>query len=109
MIAGRADQLCRFERRNETPDAYGNVSTGWATLLEIRGFLRFETGRERLAGGRPQSEVAAEIEVTALASTRAITAADRVVIDGETYAIRAVVEPPRRGVVHISAVRGAAG
>lgn len=109
MIAGRADRLCRFERRDTTPDIYGNVSTGWATLLEIRAFLRFEGGRERSEAGRPESQVSAEIEVRALASTRAITAADRVVIDGAVYAIRAVVEPPRRGVILITVERGAAG
>lgn len=107
--AGKLVNSCRFERRNETADAYGNVSTGWATLVSRKGWLKFGSSRERIEGGRTESAVMGTLWLRADAATRAITAADRVEIDGAMYAIRSAVAPAQTGRVEMVVELGAAG
>ena len=109
MQAGALDRRCLFERRDTTADAYGNVTSGgWTALATLWGYLRFERGRERVEAGRVESAVAATLQIRASATARGITAADRVTVDGDAFAIRAVVEQPRSGVIELTLERGVA-
>jgi SPP1 family predicted phage head-tail adaptor len=107
--AGALDRRCRFERRDTTPDAYGNVTAGaWTTLLTVWGALSEKPGREAMKAGRMESAALAEIWIRDSAAARGITAADRVVIDGAAYAIRHVGLPQRSGMITIQIERGVA-
>lgn len=108
MQAGALDRRCAFERRDDVPDDYGNVSTGWAARLTVWGALRFERGRERVEAGRMESALGAVLHVRASAASRAVTTADRVTIDGAVYAIRTIAEDPRSGMLEMTIERGVA-
>jgi SPP1 family predicted phage head-tail adaptor len=107
--AGRLDRRCLFETRDTTPDDYGNVTSGgWTPIGTFWAQLTFERGRERMEAGRMESAVGATLKLHSSATTRSIAAADRVTIDGESYAIRAVWLPPRSGVIEMTIEKGVA-
>jgi len=106
--AGLADQKCQFKRRDTTPDAYGNVSAGtWTALLSVWGRLSEKPGREAMNAGRMESTAMASLMIRDSAAARGITAADRVQIDGRTYAIREIMPPQRTGWITMMIERGA--
>lgn len=110
MKPGKLDRRCRFERRAEATDAYGNVTDGeWECIAVLWGDLMFQSGRERIAGGRQESAVSANLRIRASGQSRGISAADRVVIDNAEYVIRAVMEPPRSGMIEMTLERGVVG
>ena len=109
MQAGRLDRRCAFERRDETPDEYGNASSGnWVALATLWGDLRFERGRERVEAGRMESALSAVLTIRSSVTARGITPADRVTIDGAVYAIRTIAETPRSGAIEMTIERGVA-
>jgi len=101
----------QFQRLDTTSDTLGNVSAGtWANLWADKGQLLLERGREQLAAGRLQGSVMGVLVVRASTETRAITAADRVVIDSVNYNIRSNVPRDRRnGWLEMVVERGVAG
>lgn len=108
MRAGRMDRSCRFERRVAAADIYGNVHSGaWETVTAVAGWLRLGAGREGQEGGRTEAGLDARLEVRASAAVRAVTEADRVVIDSVAWSIRSIAEPPRRGRIEFAIERGA--
>jgi len=109
MQAGLADQKCQFERRDMTADAYGNVTSGgWISLLSVWGRLSNKPGREAMNAGRMESTAMASLTIRDSAAARGITAADRVTIDGQAYAIREIMPPQRTGWITMVVERGAA-
>lgn len=109
MSAGRLRHRCAFERRDTTADAYGNVSAGWVSLVTVWGGLSVERGRERMEAGRLESDVGGVLHVRSSSETRAITAADRVTIDGQVYVINSVTNPDQRDVMlEMTIIRGVA-
>lgn len=91
---------CRFQRRRVEPDIYGNVNDGqWVDMFTVFGDLRLGSGREVEQGGRSDGVVAATLKVRDSRATRGVTAADRVVIEGQEFAIRAAVRPPRSATI----------
>lgn len=95
---GHLRARAEFYRRNETRDDYGNVSSGWTAtpFLRVWAGLEMERGRERIEAGRLESAVSGVLTVRFSTETRAITAADKVRIGGEDYAIRTITDPDRR-------------
>lgn len=109
MRAGRMDRRCAFTRLDTTPDDYGNVTAGtWGALLTVWGRLSEKPGREAVAAGRLESSAMAELTIRDSAAARGITAADRVTIDGQAYAIRDVRPPQRTGEIALVVERGVA-
>lgn len=107
MQAGRLDRRCAFQRRDTTPDAYGNVTAGgWVALLTVWGRLDERAGREAIEAGRVESTAPGTLTIRDSAAARGITAADRVLIAGTAYAIRDVRPPQRWGVIEMVVERG---
>jgi SPP1 family predicted phage head-tail adaptor len=101
---------CLFERRAVAADAYGNPTDGtWTTLTTVWGALRVERATERMDGGRMASPVAGVVTIRSSATARGITAADRVTVRGDVYAIRAVTNPDgREALLEVHVERGVA-
>lgn len=95
--AGRLRSRCTFQRRVAASDGYGNVTDGtWTDIATVWGGLDERSTREAMIGGRLQSEVSSVLSVRSSATTRGITAADRVVIDGAGYIITGITNTDQR-------------
>lgn len=82
-----------FQRLSEgAADDYGNVYSGWSDLATRSADLREQKGRERITGGALQDKALATLRVRSDSTTSTITAADRVVARGITWAIKDVMQ-----------------
>ena len=82
-----------FQRLSEgTVDAYGNVYTGWATLVTRSADLREQKGKEKISGGVLEDNNFATMRVRPDSVTETVTAADRVIARGITWAIKNVIQ-----------------
>lgn len=91
--AGLYRERAVFQRLSEgAVDAYGNVYTGWGSLATRWADMRERTGKERLSGGALADVGNATLRVRSDSVTQGITAADRVVIRGTTWAIKDVIQ-----------------
>jgi|TARA_R110000796_G_scaffold115588_1_gene227698 head-tail adaptor len=87
--AGLFRDRVTFQRLDSgTVDAYGNVYTGWANLATRSADLRERTGKEAIEGGALADVSLATMRCRADSVTSAVTAADRVVARGITWAIK---------------------
>lgn len=110
MRAGQMNSRCRFERRVEAADAYGNVTDGsWREIMTVWGSLFYESGREAMAAGRPESSVRATLWIHSSQAARDLTPADRVTIADAEFAVIALVEAPESGRIRVDLDRGVAG
>ena len=91
--AGLLRDRVTFERlSSQSPDDYGNVYSGWATLATRSADLRERTGKEAIEGGALQDVAMATMRCRSDSVTAAVTAADRVVARGITWAIKNVTQ-----------------
>lgn len=91
--AGIYRERAVFQRLSESAiDAYGNVYTGWTSLVTRWADMRERTGKERLSGGALADVGNATLRVRSDSTTQTITSADRVVIRGYTWAIKDVIQ-----------------
>lgn len=82
-----------FERLNaQAPDAYGNVSSGWKPFAKRYANLRERTGKEAVEGGALSDVGIATMYCRSDTVMRSVTAADRVVARGITWAIKSVAQ-----------------
>lgn len=89
--AGLMRERVVFQRLTEgAVDDYGNPYTGWAAITNGTRWadLREQKGKERISGGALQDRAMATLRVRADSITSAITAADRVIARGITWAIK---------------------
>ncbi len=90
MRASRYRDRVSLERETDTGalDTYGNpVSPSWGELGDFWGNLRETTGKERVAAGRLEAPATATLRLRRSPEAEAITAADRVLARGQTWAI----------------------
>jgi SPP1 family predicted phage head-tail adaptor len=98
--AGQYRERAAFERLTDgSIDAYGNTYTGWEALATRWADMRERTGKEDIQGGVLSDVGAATMRVRKDSTTSTITAADRVVIRGATWAIKDVIQVDRKGTV----------
>jgi head-tail adaptor len=98
--AGLYRERAEFQRLVEgAVDDYGNVYTGWATLDTRFADMRERTGKEAIQGGALADVGPATMRVRMDSVTETITAADRVVIRGKTWAIKDVMQVDAKGTV----------
>lgn len=98
--AGTFSERATFQRLNQGAiDAYGNVYTGWANAGVRWADMRERTGREAIQGGALSDVAMATMRCRADSFTDTITAADRVVIRGYTWAIKNVTHIDAKDVV----------
>lgn len=82
----------------ETRDAYGAVIPGWQELATVRATVEAIGGQERRADG---AQVSAHSHRLMLRWRSDITTACRVLVDGKTLLIRAVMEVGRRRMLRV--------
>lgn len=90
--AGLFRDRVTFERMASTTDDFGNVSGAWSVLASRSADLRERTGKEEIQGGVLADVAVATMRVRKDATTEAVTAADRVVARGITWAIRSIIQ-----------------
>lgn len=91
--AGQYRERAVIQRLTEgTVDDYGNVYSGWSTVATRWADMRERTGKEMIQGGELSNVGQATLRVRSDITTQAITAADRIVIRGYTWAIKDVVQ-----------------
>jgi SPP1 family predicted phage head-tail adaptor len=91
--AGLLRDRVTFERLAEgSVDDYGNVYTGWENLASRSADLRERTGKEAITGGALQDKSMATMRVRSDSTTETVTAADRVIARGYTWAIKNVIQ-----------------
>lgn len=91
--AGLLRERVTFQRLTEgAVDDCGNVYSGWSDLATRSADLREQKGRERITGGALRDAALATMRVRSDSTTSAITAADRVLARGITWAIKDVMQ-----------------
>ena len=91
--AGLMRERVTFQRLSEgSADDYGNVYSGWSNLAVRSADLREQKGRERITGGALQDKALATLRVRSDSTTSSVTAADRVIARGITWAIKDVMQ-----------------
>jgi len=91
--AGAFGERATFQRLDQSAiDAYGNVYTGWSEYGVRWADMRERVGKEMIEGGALSDVAMATMRCRADTVTKAITAADRVVIRGTTWAIKNVTQ-----------------
>lgn len=98
--AGLYRERAEFQRLVEgAVDDYGNVYTGWQKLATRAADLRERTGKEAIQGGALADVGPATMRVRMDSVTSTVTAADRVVIRGKTWAIKDVIQVDAKATV----------
>lgn len=91
--AGLLRERATFQRLNEgAVDEYGNVYTGWSDVGTRSADLRERTGKETIQGGALSDVSVATMRCRSDSLTASVTAADRVVIRGYTWAVKNVIQ-----------------
>ena len=91
--AGLLRERVEFQRMAENSvDAYGNTYGGWASLAHRSADLREQKGKEKISGGVLEDNNLATMRVRSDSLTETVTAADRVVARGITWAIKNVMQ-----------------
>lgn len=92
MRSGRLRQRVTLQTRDTTPDAYGQQPTTWSDFAaSVPAEVVPLSGREFVAAGGTQDEVLARVTIRYMAG---VAPAMRLVFDGETYNIAAVLPDP---------------
>lgn len=104
MSAGRLRERVTFQSMTEGDDGYGNTVTDWADIekspgvsLTVWADIRETLGKERVDAGRVEDSNTATLRIRASLATRALTAANRVMMRGEAWNIRSVVPVANSG------------
>jgi SPP1 family predicted phage head-tail adaptor len=93
MQAGRLSTSIAIERQVTTTDAIGQPLTDWVTFALVWANVRHLSGSESIKAGAVTSAVQASMRVRWLTG---IDAGMRVLSDGQTYQIKAVLPDARR-------------
>jgi SPP1 family predicted phage head-tail adaptor len=98
--AGQYRERAEFQRLSEgSVDDYGNVYTGWASLVTRWADMRETTGKEAIEGGAIANAGLATLRVRSDSTTQGITTADRVIVRGVTWAIKGLVQIDQKNTV----------
>jgi SPP1 family predicted phage head-tail adaptor len=98
--AGSYRDRATFQRLVEgAVDDYGNIYTGWSDVATRSANLRERTGKEAIQGGALSDVGPATMRVRKDSVTETFTAADRVQVRGQTWAIKDVMQVDDKGTV----------
>lgn len=95
--AGLMRDRVTFQRMAATTDDFGNTTGSWSDHLTRSGHLIERMGKESVEGGALSDVSTATLRVRKDALTGALTAADRVVTRGSTWAIRSIIQVDNKG------------
>ncbi len=94
--AGGLRDRVSFQAEQQTPDGGGGYALAWAHVITVWGELRLERGREKVEAGRLEAADGGVLRVRSSIATRAITEANRVLINSEPYQIKTIANPDRK-------------
>lgn len=94
--AGALDRRVRFERNEGTENALGETVFDWGALHTVWGELVPVGDAERWEAGQVTARRMARVRVRWSDASAGVTAADRLVIDSEAWAINGIKELGRR-------------
>ena len=98
MRGGMLRERVAFQALDATGDGHGNPSSGdFTTFLTVSCHLRETRGRERVDGGALQSPMSGVLTVRSSTLTRAVTEANRAVVNSVNWNIRSIANPDMRG------------
>jgi head-tail adaptor len=108
--AGAFSERATFQRLDAgAVDAYGNVYTGWSKYGVRWADMRERMGKEQIEGGALSDVGMATMRCRGDQVTLGVTAADRVVIRGYTWAIKNVTHiDSKNAVIEFLLERGVA-
>lgn len=88
--AGQLRARCVFQAETQVPDGGGGYELGWAAITggAVRGRYLPASLREDVRSGRLEAAEAGVLTVRSSTVTRALTSANRVLIDGVVFTIR---------------------
>lgn len=90
IAAGQLRNRCVFQAETQVSDGGGGYEVGWAPVAggSVRGRYLPASLREDVRAGRLEAAEAGVLTVRSSAVTRAITSANRVLIDGFAFTIK---------------------
>lgn len=104
MTPGRLDQRVTLQRRARVADGQGGYTETWVALRTVWASVRALSGREREYAAAAQAPATYRVTIRRYAE---LTAADRVVWQGEALNIRFVADNgPRERYLHLDCERG---
>lgn len=95
--AGLMRDRVTFQRMAATSDEFGNTTGSWSNHFTRSAHLIERTGKESIEGGALSDVSTATLRVRKDAHTAALSAADRVIARGQTWAIRSVIQADNKG------------
>jgi SPP1 family predicted phage head-tail adaptor len=96
MPAGRLNKRVEFQRESSTDDGGGGTVTTWATFLTVWGGFFPQRTSEKIEAGRIEAAVAGRLTVRSTSDSRAVTTANRVLIDDVPYNVHSIVNQDQR-------------
>ena len=95
--AGLMRDRVTFQRMAATTDDFGNTTGNFADHLTRSAHIVERTGKESVELGAMSDVSSATLRIRKDALTSALTAADRVVARGTTWAIRSIIQVDNKG------------
>ena len=97
LAAGQLREKVVFQQRAAARDEFGQAGTAWEDRVTCFADIRELIGRSALEAGVPENLHGVKIAVRGTAKTRAITVTDRVLLRGQSAAVRSVMQRDRHG------------
>jgi len=105
LAAGQLQHTLRFERRETLRNAYKEEIGAWFQIATLRGLIEPITDKqEYFASLQTQTKISATVTCRYAAALADVTTADRIICNGRTYDIQAVINPEMRNLQLIFAV-----
>lgn len=105
MEAGRLDRRISIERLSTTYNAHNEPVTAWAELAKRWASKKDVSDGEKIRAAEVGATVTTRFQVRWDSVTETLTAADRIVYDGQVYEIEGTKELERREGIEITASR----
>lgn len=96
MRAGRLNKRVTFQREVQVSDTAGGFAKSWQDLITVWSAFILDRGNEGVSNDRTRAAQTGKLQVRSSSDSRVITPADRVIISGEAYQIRSIINPDQR-------------
>lgn len=103
MRAGKLRDSITIQHKIDTPDAFGQPVSAWSDLATVWANVLFNNGKEAISS---QSEVAMKAASMRIRWRTDIITGMRVIFNGETYNIKAVLPAQNREYLDLVADTG---
>ncbi|WP_130470642.1 phage head closure protein [Candidatus Magnetaquicoccus inordinatus] len=108
MNAGELNFRATFQARRPGAGSFGDVVTIWKNIVTVWAALKIGRGQEKVVSGRVVSATTWEIVIrynSELANPKA-SSAFRILCDGRTFSIQAVIPDRNNGIIKFTVIEG---